>query len=105
MEICEIKTVDASTQTGLVTSAEHHISALSQKYASRGLAKAALNDAAEQMRHEEETRKLSPDAYRLSLYTDASTADNSQKKTYRNGQNIHFRASEKIQKIKHLAPP
>lgn len=72
MEICEIKTVDASTQTGLVTSAEHHISALSQKYASRGLAKAALNDAAEQMRHEEETRKLSPDAYRLSLYTDAA---------------------------------
>ena len=72
MDAVRVKTVESSAKNGLQPSAEPYFVALSQKYASRGLAKAVLNDAAVQMQREEETRAIAPDAYRLSLCTDAA---------------------------------
>ena len=74
METCEIKDVTAPTGQGLQVSAEQYISALSMRYAARGLVKSVHDGAEEQMRREEETRALAPDAYRLSTLSDAAVA-------------------------------
>ena len=74
METCEIKDVTAPTGQGLQISAEHYISALSMRYAARGLVKSVRDGAEEQIRREEETRALVPDAYRLSTLSDAAVA-------------------------------
>lgn len=74
METCEIKDVTAPTGQGLQVSAENYISALSMRYAARGLVKSVHDGAEEQMRREEETRALAPDAYRLSTLSDAAVA-------------------------------
>ena len=74
METCEIKDVTAPTGKGLQVSAENYISALSMRYAARGLVKSVHDGAEEQIRREEETRALAPDAYRLSTLSDAAVA-------------------------------
>ena len=48
------------------------VSALSAKFASRGLAKSADLEAAQMMEAEEKTREMDPCAYRLSLLSDAA---------------------------------
>lgn len=72
MDTPEIREITPPAEQGLQPSAEPYIAALSAQYASRGLSKAVLDSAAEQIKREEETRALAPDAYRLSLYTDAA---------------------------------
>ena len=62
-------------ETGLTTaSAEVCVSALSQKFASRGLVRSAILEAEELMEAEEHTRSIAPDAYRLSLLSEAAVA-------------------------------
>ncbi len=56
----------------LEISNEPQICALSERYADRGVAKAVKASAAEQIDREEQTRELAPDAYRLSLMSDAA---------------------------------
>lgn len=48
------------------------LSALSQRFASRGLAKSALLEAEKQIEAEAKTREMDPCAYRLSLLSDAA---------------------------------
>ena len=48
------------------------VSALSDRFVSRGLVKSALNSAKEQIAAEEKTRELAPCAYRLSLLSEAA---------------------------------
>ena len=57
------------------------VSALSAKFASRGLAKSADLEAAQMMEAEEKTREIDPCAYRLSLLSDAAV-----KGIYRRGK-------------------
>ena len=58
------------------------VSALSQKFASRGLVRSAIREAEELMEAEEHTRSMAPDAYRLSLLSEAAVAG-----LYRRGKN------------------
>lgn len=51
-------------------SMEPQMAAISKRYASRGIAKAVKMDAGEQVKREQKTRAIAPDAYRLSQYTD-----------------------------------
>lgn len=51
-------------------SLQNQVSALADRYASRGLMKSVLDSAAEQIHKEEETRAMAPDAYRLSLLSE-----------------------------------
>ncbi len=64
-------TYNAGTQEASL-SAQACLSVLSEKFASRGLSRAALAEAEEQIRAEEETRALDPLSYRLSLLSDAT---------------------------------
>lgn len=48
------------------------VSALSKQFASRGLARSVALEANERMEAEERTRELAPDAYRLSLLSEAA---------------------------------
>ena len=50
------------------------VSALSVQFASRGLARSVLREAEELMEAEEQTRSIAPDAYRLSLLSEAAVA-------------------------------
>ena len=60
-------------ETSLTASAtEACVSALSQRFASRGLTKSVLKEASERMEAEEKTRSLDPCAYRLSLLSEAA---------------------------------
>ena len=60
-------------ETSLTASVtEACVSALSQRFASRGLSKSVLNEANERMEAEEKTRSLDPCAYRLSLLSEAA---------------------------------
>ena len=62
---------DAATVSRAVElSAEPALTAISDRYASRGLAKVVRENAEEQIRREEETRANAPEAYRLSNLTD-----------------------------------
>ncbi len=58
------------------------VSALSQKFASRGLTKSVLKEASERMEAEEKTRSLDPCAYRLSLLSEAAVSG-----IYKRGKN------------------
>ena len=53
-------------------SPERCLAALSARFEDRGLARAVRNSAEEQIRNEEETRRLAPDAYRLSTMSEAT---------------------------------
>lgn len=72
MEHVDVRPVEPVQGQGLQISVESQVSALSDRYAARGLRKSVLEDAAEQIRREEETRGLAPEAYRLSLMSEAS---------------------------------
>ncbi len=63
-DVCE------TSLTASVT--EACVSALSQRFASRGLTKSVLKEASERMEAEEKTRSLDPCAYRLSLLSEAA---------------------------------
>ena len=56
----------------LTTQAEACLSALSARFASRGLVQSALQGAKEQIETEEKTRELAPRAYRMSLLPEAT---------------------------------
>lgn len=68
----EVRALPVGTETGIQLSAEPQLRAISDRYAARGLHKAVLDTAAEQIHKEEETRALAPDAYRLSLLSDVT---------------------------------
>ena len=70
METFDVKVVEAPA-CGLQPMAEQKIQSLSEKYESRGLAVSVLAEAEAQERAEAETRGASPDAYRLSLMSEA----------------------------------
>lgn len=72
MDTPQIRDITPPTGQGLQASAEQYISALSERYAARGLVKSVRDGAAEQIKREEETRALAPDAYRLSNMSDAA---------------------------------
>ena len=72
---------NVSQKHALEISPESHVSALSERYASRGLAQSVLRGAEEQLAAEEKTRKLAPNAYRLSALSDAELQGN-----YRRGK-------------------
>ncbi len=67
-----VRVLPASPEEGIEISVEPQLSALSDRYAARGLLKSVLDTAAEQIKKEEETRAMAPDAYRLSLLSDAA---------------------------------
>ena len=64
-ENAEMTVVNAD-KTALDISSESQLSALSERYAARGLHRAVLETAAKQIEKEEKTREMAPDAYRLS---------------------------------------
>ena len=53
-------------------SPERYLATLSARFADRGLAKAVRNSAEEQIKKEEQTRQLAPEAYRLSTLNEAT---------------------------------
>ncbi len=59
------------------------LSALSTRFASRGLAKCVLHDAKAQIAAEEKTRELAPNSYRLSLFSEETVRE-----TYRGGKDV-----------------
>ena len=59
------------------------LSALSERFASRGLAKSVLLDAEAQIAAEEKTRELAPDSYRLSLFSEETV-----RAVYRKGKDV-----------------
>jgi len=61
-----------ANEMALELSAGSQISALSDRYAARGLHKSVLQAAAKQIEREEETRALAPDAYRLSQMSEGA---------------------------------
>lgn len=65
-----MRNTEATAMGALEISMEPQMQALSERYASRGIARAVKNDAKEQIKREQETRSIAPDAYRLSKYTD-----------------------------------
>lgn len=71
METFEQRKNTSSAETALQASAESYIASLSEQYAARGLFRAVQNSAMEQKEREEKTRELAPDAYRLSLCSEA----------------------------------
>ena len=71
MESVDVRVVTPDSNTGLQVSMEPALCALSSRFAARGLSKSVLDTAAEQIKREEETRQLAPDAYRLSSMTEA----------------------------------
>lgn len=58
----------------LEVSMEPVLVAISDRYASRGIAKAARQEAEGQIKREKETRELAPEAYRLSQYSDRAVS-------------------------------
>lgn len=59
-------------QLFITTAPEAAVSALTDRFASRGLVQSVLLGAEEQIASEEKTRELAPRAYRLSLLSDAA---------------------------------
>ncbi len=72
MESATQKRMHPGNLQGIEISLEPQLCALSEQYADRGLAAAVKRTAKEQVRAEEETCKLSPDAYRLSSVGEAT---------------------------------
>lgn len=68
----DVKVITSVEGQGLQVSVEPQLCALSARYAARGLLKSVHEAAAAQIQKEEETRALAPDAYRLSLLTEAA---------------------------------
>ena len=72
MERVEIREVNISREMGLQISVEPYLAALSMQYADRGIVKSVRDGAEAQIARERETYELDPDAYRLSVLTDAA---------------------------------
>lgn len=83
MERVEIREVNSPLATGLQISAEPYLTALTERYAERGLARAAQKSAEEQMLREQGTVELDPDAYRLSGLSEAAITGR-----YRHGKEL-----------------
>ena len=82
----------AKTNTALPEiSVQPLICALSDRYASRGIVKAVKKDAEEQCQREEKNRELAPEAYRLSLLSDAAV-----KARYCHGEGAEMTASDLV---------
>ena len=62
----------ASVGRMLTVSAAQEVEAIAQRFAARGVAKAVAEQNAQQIKKENETRKLAPGAYRLSCMSDAA---------------------------------
>lgn len=71
MDCKYVRVVTPCEEQGLEISVEPQLHALSDRFAARGLHKAVLNSAVEQIHKEELTRTLAPEAYRLSMLSDA----------------------------------
>lgn len=63
------------------TAGDSVVEALSDRFAARGLVRAVLTEAQEQVREEEKTRALAPEAYRLSLMQESTVRG-----IYKNGK-------------------
>ena len=59
------------------------LSALSTRFASRGLVKSVQNDAKAQIAAEEKTREIAPNSYRLSLFSEETVRE-----TYKGGKDV-----------------
>lgn len=77
-------------------------SALSERYAARGLHRSVLAEAAKQIEREEETRALAPDAYRLSRMPEGTV-----RTCYRRGKDqmsssdlVHYIAQTRARRIR-----
>ena len=70
METTDVREIVTEAGQGLQVSLEPQLRALSDRYAARGLLKSVRDCAAQQMKREEETRALAPDAYCLSLLSE-----------------------------------
>lgn len=68
-------------QSQIAVAPEAAVSALTDRFAARGLVQSVLSGAKEQIAAEEKTRELAPRAYRLSLLSDAAIHG-----TYRRGK-------------------
>ena len=68
----EIQSNNASVGRMLEVSAAQKVENISEQFAGRGVAKAALAQNIEQIAKENETRKIAPSAYRLSSMSDAA---------------------------------
>lgn len=73
--------VETSESRCLSSMPEACLSALSERFASRGLAKSVLLDAEAQIAAEEKTREIAPCSYRLSLFSEVTV-----RSTYRRGK-------------------
>ena len=72
MERTEINTVERPLGQGLENSAEARVRAMVEQYAARGVARAVMTSAGEQIRREAETRAIAPEAYRLSTMSETA---------------------------------
>ena len=72
METVEIRDVNPAQGISLQPSAEPRLCAFSRRYSNRGLVQSVLREAEEQKEHEEATREIAPDAYRMSSLSDAA---------------------------------
>ncbi len=73
MEHVELNMIEPVEKSGRDVAA-FSSSLVSKQFATRGLARAVLNSAAEQQKNEEYTRALSPEAYRLSEMNEAAVS-------------------------------
>ena len=71
----------ASTGRMLAVSAAQEVQSITKRFAARGVTRAVAAQNAEQIEKEQETRKLAPEAYRLSSMSDAAV-----KGRYRHGK-------------------
>lgn len=72
MESVDVRVVSSGSDMGSQGSMNPAQCALSSHYAGEKQAKSAMDSAVEQMKREEQTRKLAPDAYRLSAMSEAA---------------------------------
>lgn len=63
---------NASVDCMLEVSAAQEVETITQKFAARGVAKAVATQTTEQIAKEKETRKIAPNAYRLSSMSDSA---------------------------------
>ena len=73
----------ASTGRMLAVSAAQEVQSITKRFAARGVTRAVAAQNAEQIEKEQETRKLAPEAYRLSSMSDAAV-----KGRYRHGKEV-----------------
>lgn len=70
MDRIEIREIDPPANMSLQISAEPCLAALSEQYATRGLARSAQIEAEEQIKREAETVEMAPDSYRMSAMSE-----------------------------------